>query len=108
MTDQTAATATILATFGSSLAALEAAIPSANGFIMAWPTGLGVRWENGAPIVCGVLHADRVTDADMTHTIRNGTGEVARLTTRKEALEAAAAGIRESIAYVNGLAAAAA
>ena len=103
MTDKAAP---ILATLNASIAALEAAIPTANGFIMAFPkTGLGIRWENGEPVVCGVLHADAVTDADQTRTIRNGAGETARLTARKEALESAVAGIRESIAFVNELAA---
>lgn len=103
MTDQSpiAARASLLATLNANLAELVAAIPSATGYIMAWPTGLGVRWNNGEPVVCGVLHADRVIDAEMTRTVQNGAGETARLFDRKTALEAAAASIRESIAFIS-------
>lgn len=102
MTDKAAP---ILAALTSNLAAVEAAIPDAEGYIMGWPGGLGVRFENGAPMVCGVLHADRIGDADMTGTIVNGKGETARLMERKAALTAAAASIRESIDYLSALAA---
>ena len=101
----TPAAADIIASMTANLTAIETAIPNAEGYIMGWPGGLGVRFENGAPMVCGVLHADRIGDADMTGTIVNGKGETARLMERKAALTAAAASIRESIDYVSALAA---
>lgn len=99
------AAAAILAQFEATAAELDAAALTANGLILAWPTGLGIRWEKGEPVVCGVLHADPVRDGDLCPTIVNGLRETARLTDRKAALEAAAASARESIAFITELAA---
>ncbi|UTC29814.1 hypothetical protein BAJUN_01840 [Bajunvirus bajun] len=97
---QTAALADMVAKFEGIAQTLESAALTATGYILAWPTGLGIRWVDGSPVVCGVLHADPITDSAQTFTIQNGAGEVARLFTRKEALEGAAASARESLAFM--------
>lgn len=99
------AAAALAATLSANLSEIEAAIPTAEGYIMAWPGGLGVRWVNGDPLVCGVLHAARITDASMTLTLINGKGEAAQLIERKAALTAAAASIRETLSHLDALAA---
>jgi hypothetical protein len=100
-TDAAAATREVLADLERSLAEIEAAIPTAKGYILAWDTGLGVHFASAnynGPCVVSLLGATPIVPRRPRPTVRNGHGIEARLTPLADALRAEAVSLRKLIA----------
>lgn len=95
-TTQTEGLNHVLATLRAEIARYEACTDDDQ--ILAWKhLGLGVKWNDGKPSVCGLLDASPIRGF-LKGSIKNGKGEQAKMTTRQVAIQTYLPLLRDSVA----------